>query len=484
MRTTIAILDKRGEDAVPRVVSALMKSLPESYTRYGLATPTKVAITKDVKELLYQKGASKTAVGTTSTAPEHGEKRMLKTQDAAVVFDGRIYSPAPNSSTTEVEKIQGDYEKAIEGFFRNVEGDFSIVVAKEDRLFAARDPLGVQPLYYGENGATAALASNRKALWKLGVLEPKSFPPGCLAIVTKEGFKLKPVQTLKFTQPKQIGMNEASKKLQNLLECSLWGRVSGLKEVAVAFSGGLDSGIIAYLAKKCRVDTHLVHVSLEGQPETQEACEAAEQLELPIQVHLYTEADLEKILPMVVDLIEEPDPIKVSVGVPFFWAAQKAAEAGCRILFAGQGADELFGGYQRYVAEYVSKGEESVRKTMFHDVSEIHESNLERDEKICGYHDVQLRLPFASFAVAEFAMSLPIELKIEKKTDSLRKLVLRKTAENLGLPRTIVEKPKKAMQYGTGINRALKKLAKKKHLTVTDYLNCLFQKTKSEYPHP
>ena len=191
--------------------------------------------------------------------------------------------------------------------------------------------------------------------------------------------------------------------LQALLEQSIRVRVQDVKEVAVAFSGGLDSSVVAFLAKKCGVQVHLVHVSLRGQPETEEAKKAADELKLPLSVCLFEPEDVEKTLPKVVALIEEPDPVKAAVGVPFYWVAKKTAESGLNVLLAGQGADELFGGYQRYVNEYLSHGEEKVRETMFADVVRLHESNIERDEKICGFHGVELRLPFASFGIAEFA---------------------------------------------------------------------------------
>jgi asparagine synthase (glutamine-hydrolysing) len=251
-----------------------------------------------------------------------------------------------------------------------------------------------------------------------------------------------------------------------------------VKEVSVAFSGGLDSSIVAYFANKLGLRVHLFHVSMENQTETEDAIEASEKLNLPLQVDLFKDSDLENTLLQVVSLIEEADPIKVSIGLPFYWVAEKAAEARFHVMLAGQGADELFGGYQRYVKEYCKDGGEKVRKTMFNDVANIFESNLERDIKITSYFDVQLRLPFASFEVAEFALTLPIECKMEQKEDTLRKLVLRKVALNIGLPSVLVDKPKKAVQYSTGINDAIKRVAKNQSKTVNEYVTDLFQRSK------
>jgi asparagine synthase (glutamine-hydrolysing) len=279
---------------------------------------------------------------------------------------------------------------------------------------------------------------------------------------------------LAYEEPEPITMQAATETLEKLLEQSVRKRVAGEKEVAVAFSGGLDSSVVASLAQKCGATVNLIHVSLKNRPETEEAIKASDTLKLPLQVHLFKETDVEKVISKVVELIEEPDPVKASIGVPFYWTAEKAAAAGFRVLLAGQGSDELFGGYQRYVNDYLAHGAENARRVMFEDIVRIHKSNIERDVKICRFHDVELRLPFASYQIAEFALSLPLELKIEKKPDSLRKLVLRKVAKDIGLPKSIVEKPKKAVQYATGVSDVLKKLGKKQNKTVKDYVNTLF----------
>lgn len=246
--------------------------------------------------------------------------------------------------------------------------------------------------------------------------------------------------------------------------------------MAVAFSGGLDSSIIASLTKNLPVDVLLIHVSMENQPETQYALRVAEELRMPICFHTYTEKDVKRDLIPVLQAIEEPDPIQLAIGIPVFWAAEKAAERGCKVMLAGQGADEFFGGYRRYVDEYLHFGKKKVQDTIFKDISGVYASNLERDWKICNFHNVELRLPFAKHDIARFALGLPLELKIEPSETTLRKLVLRKVAKDIGLPEFVVNKPKKAMQYTTGVNAALRKLAKQNGLPVKEFVKESFEK--------
>jgi asparagine synthase (glutamine-hydrolysing) len=456
MKTTVAVLDKKGEDATATAVSVLKALHDGASVSFEIASSSTVKAERAADKLGNLN--SSTVLGYAATEPEPTtEHQHVALENATLIFDGRIYSPTGTSVAELAAK------NALEGkaLLKNVEGDFSFFIAQPLRIVAGRDPVGVQPLYYGENERFAALASSRKALWKLGIEKTSSFPPGNLCFATSEGFKFQPVKTLAYSEPEPITMQTAAETLQKLLEESVRKRVAGTKKVAVAFSGGLDSSVVAFLAKKCGAEVTLIHVSLEHRPETEEAMRASGALKLPLQVYLFKETDVEKVISEVVELIEESDPVKASIGVPFYWTAMEASGGGFRVLLAGQGADELFGGYQRYVNRYLAHGAEEARRAMFEDVVRLHDRNIERDVKICRSHDVELRLPFASFQIAEFALKLPLELKIEQKPDSLRKLVLRKVAENLGLPKSISDKPKKAVQYATGVSDVLKKLAKK-----------------------
>lgn len=476
MGAIIAIVNKRGENATEPAVAMLKMLKHKGIEAFGVASPTTAKIEKSIEALQNQNVNSPVVVGHAfSKIFAHDTPQPIKVDDATLVFDGRIYPTTKVSDVEIVAKKLQNHKEAIKNLIEEFEGCFAFAVADSEKIIAGRDVMGVHPFYYGENTDFAALASERKALWRIGIKTVNSFPPGNMAFVDGNGFKFKPIKTLAHSKAKQITMQVAAKKLQELLQCSIKERVSGLSEVAAAFSGGLDSSIIAFLAKNSGVDVHLIHVSLENQPETEQAKKAAEKLRLPIHVYLYNEGDVEKILPKVLWLIEEPDPIKASIGIPFYCTAEKAAEMDFKVMLAGQGADELFGGYHRYVYDYLRYGGEKLRETFFNDILKMHETNFERDSKICNFHNVELRLPFATYQIAKFATELPVELKIEMKDNGLRKLVLRRVAENLGLPQFIAKKPKRAIQYATGVNKTLKKLATMKGMPMKEYIQETFQ---------
>jgi asparagine synthase (glutamine-hydrolysing) len=105
-----------------------------------------------------------------------------------------------------------------------------------------------------------------------------------------------------------------------------------------------------------------------------------------------------------------------------------------------------------------------------------YEKNFQRDNQACSFHKVELRLPFIDCDVVQFSLSLPPKLKIESAEDRLRKRVLRQVAQNLGIPMFIVKKTKKAVQYATGVTKAIQRLARKEGLTSREYVEKVFRR--------
>jgi asparagine synthase (glutamine-hydrolysing) len=476
MGVIIAVIDKRGKNATETAVAMLKILEHKGIGAFGIASHRHVEIEKSTETLQSQNINSPVVVGHAFSRVFKSDKpQPIKLENATVVYEGRIYPTASKISDAEIFSQKLEQKESIKHLFAS-EGFFAFAIAKRGKIIAGRDAMGIHPLYYGENFEFAALASERKALWRIGLKDVNSFPPGHVALLDREGFQFKPVRTLTYSRAKPTTIQMAAEQLQKLLRRSVDERISGLREIAVAFSGGLDSGLIAFLAKKSGVDVHLVHVGLKNQLETDYARKVAEELKLPIHVQIYGEEDVEKILLRVLWLVEESDPVKASIGIPFYWAAEKTAGMGFKAMLAGQGADELFGGYKRYADDYLRYGDKKVHEILFSDVLRMYETNFERDFKICNFHNVELHLPFATYPIAKFAVNLPVKLKIKLPDDGLRKLVLRRAAENLGLPHFIVERPKKAIQYATGISKVLKKLAKKNKQSISEYMQQIFHK--------
>jgi len=477
MGAIAAAVNKKEKNAVPTVVAMLKKLTHRGVDAHGVATPNSATTTKLIEEIAIKNISSSVALGhNLSRILPRDQPQPVRGNGFTLVFEGRLF-PSPSLAEVDeiVRKLGSSPQRMASHVIQKLEGAYAFAIAVPNKIIAGRDIFGTNPLYYGENDTTCALASERKALWTLGIRDVKSFPPGHLALISAQGFSFKQIKTVTQLPQEDVDMKTAAKRLQNLLLESTRKRVSDLDKVAVAFSGGVDSSVIAVLAKNCGINVQLVSVGLENQPEVEFAETAAEALELPLHLKTYTISDVEQVFPKVLWLIEEPNTVKVSIAIPFYWTAENASKLGCNVLLAGQGGDELFGGYQRYLKDYTQFGVEAVQNNMACDVARSYETNFQRDNQVCSFHKVELRLPFVDRDVVHFSLGLPLSLKIESAEDRLRKRVLRQVAQNLGIPMFIANKTKKAIQYTTGVNKAIKKLAKRKGLTSRKYVEKIFR---------
>ncbi len=477
-----AAVSKRGENVVSEVIAMLKVLKHKGADFHGVATPNLVILARSMEEMKIESVNSNVAIGYNLSRIFEGDcPQPIQGEGFTLVFEGRLFLPSASPDLNEfVERLESGPLKGAERSIKELDGSYVLVIASPGKLVVGRDPMGLVPLYYGENEDICALASERKSLWRLGMGDVKTFPPGNLAVVNAQGFSFKPIMTIEQPPLGSMGMDAAAVRLQGLLLNSVKKRTMDIDRMAVAFSGGLDSSIIAALTKICGMDVHLVSVSMEGQSEIQFTRAAAEALGLPLQFETYTVEDVEKVLPRVLWLIEEPSLMKAAIAIPFYWAAEISAKLGYKVLLTGQGGDELFGGYHRYLQVYGQGGVEAVREALYRDVIDSYEINFQRDYPVCAFHGVELRLPFTDLELVHFSLSLPVNLKIESAEDRFRKRVLRRVAQRLAMPAFIVNRPKRAVQYATGVDKALRKLAKGKGFTPQEYVRTVFKETLAE----
>lgn len=466
-------ISKQRQNAAETVLTMLREIAHRGRDGFGVASHSTVEIAESYDKIKLTNFVSNIILGHAFTKIlAEDEPQPVLGSKSALILEGDVFSTVGNKcsdSSSILKMVEANPKSGVADVIRKFNGAYVIAVAEKNKLIVGRDPLGVCPLYYSENSEVWAAASERKALWKIGLKNVESFPTGNIATITAQSAVYKPVRVLRRMREKALELEAAAFTLQKILRDAVDRRVSSLGEVAVAFSGGIDSSIIAFLAEQCGVKAHLFTVGLEGQVELAYAEKVAALLRLPIHIETYTVDDVESLLPTVLWLIEKPNALDAGVAVPIYWAAENASKMGFNIMLSGQGSDELFGGYMKYLKILENSGKEKLQERLFHDVSKSYETNYQRDNNVASFHGVELRLPFADWELTNFALSIPIDLKVQPKSN-IRKLVLRQAARRLGLPALVAGKPKKAMQYTTGADKALRKLAKREKLSLQNYL--------------
>lgn len=228
-------------------------------------------------------------------------------------------------------------------------------------------------------------------------------------------------------------------------------------EGVVALSGGVDSTLVARLAgREC------VAVGLEGSHDLKQARAAARVLGLSCTYVTITEDEIARALPAVVRTIPKKDPVNTGIALTQYFIARWAGEHGHRRIITGQGADELFGGYTRYL-ETATLEEDLAR-----DFAGL-EDQARRDQAIAALHGTYLSMPYLDVRVVRAGRKIPAAEKVQ---GGRRKVPLRKVAERY-IPQDLAWYEKKAMQYGSGIWGSLRKLARKNgyKTSMQDYID-------------
>ncbi|MDA4128067.1 MAG: asparagine synthase-related protein [Thaumarchaeota archaeon] len=320
---------------------------------------------------------------------------------------------------------------------RGWEGEFSLLGSEKNSLVCERDFAGTRPLYIRE-GSELCIASDHRFMLGTGgrLLNPgERFPP-------RDGRLGAPKSR---RPPGPEGLHQAARELAALVEESIRKRLAGRKRVAVSFSGGLDSALIAKCASKFS-EVLLCSVFSRGSRDERFASDAAEALDLEYKSEQMTRKKVEEEI-AAMDLPFVPSSMDRALWCIYSTAARMAKEKDAELILLGQLADELFGGYKKYSQSLEERGSAEASLLMANDVLACGRVGFLRDEQACARF-VEPRFPYADRSIVEFALAAPIEFKIR---DGMRKLVLREAATILGLPEELAQSPKKAAQYSSGV---------------------------------
>lgn len=326
-----------------------------------------------------------------------------------------------------------------------LEGEFSLLGEDGSGVYGARDTLGTRGLWVETKGRGAGSISSDYRLLDDGAV---LLPPGD---VYPEGSARKPARVENRSESVP-SFEEAAGELASLIDESVRDRVGGQRRVAVSFSGGLDSSILAMAAAR-HAEVTLCSAYAAGSRDEKQAARAADLLGMQLETALLKEESLAKK-----SLEAELPPGEETVMDKALWciystASELAKRSNARTILLGQLADELFGGYMKYALRAKEEGAAAAERMMAGDVRACADRGFLRDEAACSA-SCEVRFPYADERIVTFSAGLPLEFKVR---EGERKAVLRAAALQLGLPEELASAPKKAAQFSSGASKLLKR---------------------------
>lgn len=325
-----------------------------------------------------------------------GGHQPMSTKDGrfTIAFNGEIYNHPQLRAELERRGVRfrtrSDTETALELFaaegvaaFSKLDGMFAIAVwdSRQRELVLVRDCVGIKPLYYSLEGQCLRFASELRALIASGldvsidlmglrqylslgkVHHPRTILQGVLKLspghwlkINEKGWKEEAFWRPVVRPELDLGLEPAIERLDELLSESVKGAMLSDVPIGCFLSGGLDSSLIAaYMARHSgsrRIRTFSVGFeggsSLDESPYARQAARhiGAEHQELRVEPNLLDR------LEQCVDLLDEP--LADSALLPTFLLARFARRS-VKVVLTGEGADELFAGYDRYKAAWLNE---------------------------------------------------------------------------------------------------------------------------------
>lgn len=375
-----------------------------------------------------------------------------------ISFNGEIYNHKELRSRylqgrrlhthTDTEVVLHLYDMFGPRCVKLLDGMFAFAILHDDQLFLARDPLGIKPLYLSRNGNTLSFASEVKALATI-TDDIRALPPGSWyhSISGETQYYTLPETSDSTQSPEQTEQVHSS--IRETLRSAVLKRLMADVPVGVSLSGGLDSSIVALLAREGLERLETFAVGVEGSEDLAAAREVARFLGTHHHEYVYTEREMLDVLPDVILALESFDPALVRSAIPNYFLARLAAGS-VKVMLTGEGADELYAGYD-YLRTF--KTPEALHNELAKITAALHNTNLQRADRMSMVHGLEARVPFLDVQSVELAFSIPGAWKLQTP-QRMPKAVLRNSFAS-DLPPQIVARPKQKYSSGAGSSQLL-----------------------------
>ena len=389
-----------------------------------------------------------------------------------------------------------------------LDGMFSWVLydSKQDRIIAARDPMGITSFYQGWSSQTPGAVYFASELKCLHPICDKiiTFPPG--HVYDSKTGKMRRYFEPAWWDPRKVPSTPIDYTLiRTTLEKSVRKRLMAEVPYGVLLSGGLDSSLIAAVAQReterivashkqdrdrslkaqevvtggsngsgnqqqsingiVTVDDdddlaagghrvlHSFSIGLADSPDTKAALEVASFLGTKHYAFTFTIQDGLEALQDVIYHLETYDVTTIRASTPMFLLSRKIKAMGVKMVLSGEGSDEIFGGYLYF---HAAPDKEEFHAETIRRIKNLHLSDCLRANKSTAAWGVEARVPFLDKEFLEVAMAVDPKEKMITK-DRIEKYILRKafdTTDEPGikpyLPEKILWRQKEQFSDGVG----------------------------------
>ena len=370
---------------------------------------------------------------------------------------------------SDTELLLYAYIELGQEMFDYIDGMYSFAIydSLNNKIVMGRDWIGRLPFYYLHKYGGLAFASEMKALTEtfpdcskeIKIVQPSHFYE--YDIHSGELSSTRYYDIEKNIPKSDRFLSTVTYKLYNLLESAVDNELISDVPVCTILSGGIDSVLITYFLKQRIPDikAYVVNVGdTTGKDDLHFARIAAKWLGVTLVEVKLTKAKINNMLRKSIWAAEMDSWTQITPAVAQLFLAKRISDDGYKVVFGGEGADELFGSYGNIQKMYYKQ--DTNKKARIGLIKNLHKNNLIRTNKAMMYGGtIELRTPFLDKEFARYALSVvTIDAKNHKHPNGFididwenkghMKFPLRKTFEKLGMPEELLWRKKETFQVG------------------------------------
>lgn len=349
-------------------------------------------------------------------------------------------------SDSDCELLLPLYRQLGTAMFAMLDAEFAMILydGETGRFLAARDPIGIRPLYYGydDKGAIVFASEPKNLLSLCAQIVP--FPPGHYYADGEFHCYRDLAQVSAFHDE---GLENICSEIRTRLIRGVEKRLDADAPLGFLLSGGLDSSLVCAISARLLdrpIRTFAIGMDTDA-IDLKYARAAAEHLHSAHHEVIITKEDVIRALPSVIEALATYDitTIRASIGM-YLLCEWIHAHTDVRVLLTGEISDELFGyKYTDFAPDAQAFQTESEKR-----IRELHMYDVLRADRCISVHSMEARVPFGDLAFVEYVMSIDPRRKMNVYGKG--KYLLRHAFEGTYLPADLLMREKAAFSDAVG----------------------------------